>query len=196
MSKLKIQIILGSTREGRHGKKVADWIKDLAEKRTDFEAEFIDLRDWGINFINDENLPGMGVYTDPLVQKWAKKIDEADGYIVITPEYNRGYPAVLKNALDVIYKEWNNKAIAFVSYGGYVGGSRAVEQLRQVSVELQMAPIREGIHIPFIWEAFDDKGKLKNNEFYEKRAEAMLSQLVWWTEALKKARSQIESSAV
>src|SRR3989338_10850147 len=188
MSKLKIQIILGSTREGRHGKKVADWIADLAKKRTDFELEFIDLKDWSINFINDKNPPGMGVYTDSLVQKWAKKIDEADGYIIVTQEYNHGYPAVLKNALDVIYKEWNNKAIAFVSYGGFVGGSRSVEQLRQVAIELQMAPIREAIFIPFIWQAFNEDGNLKNEEDYNKRVESMFNQLVWWKNALKKAR--------
>ncbi len=187
MSKdLKVQIILGSTREGRQGEKVFKWISGLASKRTDFKPEFIDLKNWDLGFLHDA--PSMGKYSDPLVNKWAEKIDEADAYIVITPEYNHGYSAVLKNALDVIYKEWNNKPITFVSYGGLVGGSRSVEQLRQVAVELQMAPIREAVFIPGVWEAFDENGKLKNEEEYNKRAESMFNQLVWWATILKNAR--------
>ncbi|HLC73672.1 MAG TPA: NAD(P)H-dependent oxidoreductase [Candidatus Nanoarchaeia archaeon] len=185
---LKVQIILGSTRDGRSGEKVGNWIHNLALKRKDFTTEFIDLKDWDIKFIHDVNPPSIGKYSDPLVQKWAKKINEADAFIMVTPEYNHGYPAVLKNALDVIYKEWNNKPVTFVSYGGFVGGSRSVEQLRQVAIELQMAPIREAIFIPFIWQAFNEDGKLKNEEEYDKRVESMFNQLVWWANALKKAR--------
>ncbi|MBI2670628.1 NAD(P)H-dependent oxidoreductase [Candidatus Woesearchaeota archaeon] len=187
---IKVQIILGSTRQGRYGEKVFKWINDLASKRKDFKVESIDLKDWNIPFLNDPMPPSMGKYSDTIVQKWAKKIEEADAYLIVTPEYNHGYSAVLKNALDVIYKEWTNKPITFVSYGGYVGGSRAVEQLRQVAVELQMAPIREAVFIPMIWQAFDENGKLKGEEDYNKRAESMLNQLIWWAKALKEARSK------
>lgn len=183
--KLKVQVILGSTRQGRKGEKVAKWIYNLASNREDFETEFIDLKDWNIPFLDDPVPPMMGEYSNPLIRKWAKKISEADAYIIVTPEYNHGYPAVLKNALDVVYKEWVNKPVTFVAYGGMVGGARAVEQLRQVAIELQMAPIREAIYIPFIWNAFDESGELKNKEDYGKKAENMFKQLVWWAEALK-----------
>ena len=187
---LKVQIILGSTREGRYGEKVGKWINNIASKRKDFKTEYIDLREWNISFLNDHMPPSMGKYSDPVVQKWAKKIEEADAYIIVTPEYNHGYPGVLKNALDVIYKEWNNKPVTFVSYGGYVGGSRSVEQLRQVALELQMAPIREAIFIPFVWQAFDENDEIKGKEDYNKRADSMLNQLIWWAKALKEARNK------
>ncbi len=185
---IKVQIILGSTREGRQGEKVAKWIHELSLQRTDFNTEFIDLKDWNFPFLHDPMPPSTGKYSDTLIQKWSKKISEADAYIIVTPEYNHGYPAVLKNALDVIYKEWNNKPVTFVSYGGFVGGSRSVEQLRQVAIEFQMAPIREAIFIPFVWEAFDENGHLKDQENYNKRAESMFNQLLWWAKALKEAK--------
>lgn len=187
---LKIQIILGSTREGRLGEKVFNLIKQIVSKRKDFKVEFIDLKTWNLPFLNDPMPPSMGQYSDPLVKKWASKINEADAYVIITPEYNHGYPGVLKNSFDLIYKEWNNKPITFVSYGGYVGGSRAVEQLRQVAIEFQMAPIREAIFIPMIWQAFDEKGNLKDKEDYEKRLNSMLNQLIWWATFLKQAREK------
>jgi NAD(P)H-dependent FMN reductase len=115
---------------------------------------------------------------------------QGDGYVFVTPEYNFGYPAVLKNALDHIYHEWNNKPVGFVSYGGGAGGSRAVQQLRQVVVELQMAPIRAGIVIPFARRLFDESGGIKD-EAYDGRANALLEQLLWWTRALKAARAEI-----
>src|SRR3989344_1626683 len=186
--KIKIHIILGSTREGRAGAKVGQWLKKLAEARSDFESEFIDLKDWPLEFLTDAIPPSMGQYTSPVTRKWADKVSEADGYIFITPEYNHGYSAVLKNALDHIDKEWNNKPAAFVSYGGPAGGARSVEQLRQVAIELQMAPIREQVAIPVIWEAFDDDGALKNAVAHEKKAAGMFDQLVWWAKALKASR--------
>lgn len=122
-----------------------------------------------------------------MAEKWAEKVGEADGYIFITPEYNHGYPAVLKNALDYVYNQWNNKPAAFVSYGGVAGGTRSVQQLRQVVVELQMVPIRAGVHIPAYWENLDQNGNLKT-ESLKNSAEAMFDQLIWWAEVLQKAR--------
>ena len=187
-SALKIQIIIGSTREGRAGEKVGQWVKKLAETRRDFTSEYIDLKDWALPFLTDPMPPSMGKYASEFTRRWSKKISGADGYIFVTPEYNHGYSAVLKNALDHVYQEWNNKPAAFVSYGGGAGGARAVEQLRQVAVELQMAPIREQVAIPIIWEAFDEGGMLKDAAGYEKKAEGMFGQLVWWARALKAAR--------
>ncbi len=186
---LKIQIILGSTRDARQGEKAAKFIYEFAKKRKDFSVEYIDLKEWNFQFLNEASPPSMGNYSDPKTKKWASKINESDGYIFVTPEYNHGYSAVLKNALDLIYKEWNNKPGAFVSYGG-AAGSRAVEQLRQVLVELQMAPIRAQVMITSIWTAFDSKGELINKEMYEKSTNAMFDQLVWWAHALKSAREK------
>jgi NAD(P)H-dependent FMN reductase len=186
-----IQIILGSTRPNRTGEKVAEWLKDVVSKRDDATFEFIDLRDFPLPFY-DEVAPIsvlQGKYSTDVATQWVNSLKKADGYIFITPEYNHGYSAVLKNAIDYAYTEWNKKAVGFVSYGSIAGGSRAVEQLRQVAVELQMAPIRDAVHMPIIWEAFDEDG-LKNREMYDASANKMIDQTIWWAEALKAARDK------
>lgn len=145
----KIHVIIGSTRQNRFSEKPAQYIFDELKKKEDIQAELIDLRDWPLPFFDEPMSPGMlkGNYSNDLVKKWAAKIGEADGYIMVTPEYNHGYPAVLKNAIDWLFTEWKNKPVGFVSYGN-AGGARSVEQLRQVVIELQMLPIRNAIHIP------------------------------------------------
>ena len=190
---IRIQIILGTTREGRFGDRVASWFYGIAAKREDLIAELIDLRDWPLPFFNEPTSPSTGHYA-PEAQSWAAKVAEGDGYVFITPEYTFGYPAVLKNALDHIYHEWNNKPVAFVGYGGTAGGSRAVQQLRQVVVELQMAPIRASVVMPFARRLFDESGAIKD-EFYNTRAEALIEQLLWWARALKAARASTSGSS-
>ena len=184
---VKVQIILGSTRQGRFGDKVGRWIHDIAAKREDLSAELIDLRDWPLPFFDEARPPASGHYA-PEARGWAGKVAEADGYILVTPEYNHGYPAVLKNALDHIYTEWNNKPAAFVGYGGPAGGSRAVQQLRQVVVELQMVPLRHDIVMPLARRLFDADGTILD-ESYNSRAAGLLDQLVWWSRLLRPARS-------
>ncbi|MEO8668950.1 MAG: NAD(P)H-dependent oxidoreductase, partial [Bauldia sp.] len=146
----KIAVILGSTRQNRFGEKPARWIFDELKKRKGIDAEFIDLRDYRIPFYDHPASPAwtQGPFGDDTTQAFARKIAEADGFIIVAPEYNRGYSAELKNAIDHVYGEWNNKPVAFVSYGS-VGGGRAIEQLRLVAIELQMAPIRQAVHIFF-----------------------------------------------
>jgi NAD(P)H-dependent FMN reductase len=112
-----IYIILGSTREGRKGEKVAKWVHSVAASRSDLDIELVDLRDWSLPFVHNADTPASGKYNVE-TQKWADKIAQADGFLIVTPEYNHGYPAVLKNALDHLYAEWNGKPVAFVSYGG------------------------------------------------------------------------------
>lgn len=189
----RIQIILGTTREGRFGDRVANWFYERAAKREDLIAELIDLRDWPLPFFNEPVSPITGHYA-PEARGWAAKVAQGDGYVLVTPEYNFGYPAVLKNALDHLYREWNNKPVAFVSYGGSAGGSRAVQQLREVVVELQMAPIRTGIVIPFARRLFGESGEIKD-ESYNARANALLDQLLWWARALKAARANGSSDS-
>lgn len=146
--KTKIQIIIGSTRQGRYSDKAAQWLLEELKKETQVEAELVDLRDYTLPFFDEPISPmrGNGTYTKPEVQKWADKIKSADAYIMITPEYNHGYSAVLKNAIDHLYPEWNYKPVGFLSYGA-AGGARAVEQMRQVVVELKMLPVKDALHI-------------------------------------------------
>ena len=186
---MKIQIILGSTRQGRFGDKPAQWIFEKTAKLPGVEAELLDLREHPLPFFDEPVSPGMsdGKYANPEAAKWAKKIGEADAYIIVAAEYNHGYTAVLKNALDYVYKEWNNKPVAFVSYGGAAGGARAVEQLRQVVVELQMTPIRATVLIPMYWSLLDEQGGL-NTETLEEGGDKMLEQLVSWAKTLKASK--------
>ncbi len=146
---LKIQIIIGSTRQNRFSEKPANYLFEELKKREDAQAELIDLRDWPLPFFDEPMGPSgnKGMYVNPLGKQWANKIGEADGYIMITPEYNHGYPAVLKNAIDWVGPEWHKKPVGFVSYGSALG-SRAIEQLRQVVIELRMVPLFSSIHIP------------------------------------------------
>jgi len=149
ISPINVQIIIGSTRQNRFSEKPAHWILGELQKREGINAELVDLRDYPLPFFDEPKSP-MWInrnYSHQIVAQWSEKVDQADAYIMIAPEYNHGYSAVLKNALDWLYPEWNHKPVGFVSYGG-VGGARAVEQLRQVVIELQMLPIKQGLHIP------------------------------------------------
>lgn len=191
---IKIKIIVGSTRQNRFSEKPAKWIFDKAKKLKGTEVELLDLRDYQMPFFNDPMSPSMaeGQYSNEIIKKWAEKINDGDAFIFVTPEYNHGYPAVLKNALDVIYPEWNRKPVGFVSYGSAVG-ARSVEQLRQVAIELQMAPIRNAIHIPveiFMAAMMDEgpTGPEMFKEIHEGFVERFFNDLLWWARALKTAR--------
>ncbi|HZK76445.1 MAG TPA: NAD(P)H-dependent oxidoreductase [Candidatus Kapabacteria bacterium] len=146
---LKIQILIGSTRPNRFSEKPAQYLFEELKKKEGLEAELLDLRDWPLPFFDEPISVGAnkGIYVNPLGKKWADKIGEGDGYIMVTPEYNHGYSAVLKNALGWVYREWNKKPVGFVSYGNSFG-ARAIEQLRQVVIELKMVPMFNSIQIP------------------------------------------------
>ncbi len=191
-NKLKIKIILGSTRPNRFSEKAGKWVHEESKKDDTMDVELLDLRDYPLPFFNEPMSPAMvkdGMYPNEIAKKWASKIREADAFIIVTPEYNHGTSGVLKNALDYIYAEWNNKPVGFVSYGS-VGGARAVEQLRQIAVELQMAPIRNAVHIPQHWNLLDEKGNLKDGalDSFSGSVDALFGQLIWWASALKSAR--------
>lgn len=198
---IKIKIILGSTRQNRFSEKPAQWIFEEAKKLEGIGAELLDLRDYPMPFFDDPMSPSMtkGQYSNEIVKKWAGKINDGDAFIIVAPEYNHGYTAVLKNALDVIYPEWNRKPVGFVSYGSALGG-RSVEQLRQVAVELQMAPIRNAIHIPvdIFFGAIMGKGSSDPKEIFDPirngpmgdPVEKFFDDLLWWASALKAARGE------
>ncbi|WP_233978782.1 NADPH-dependent FMN reductase [Pectobacterium versatile] len=188
----RIGIIIGSTREGRFGDKPAQWIYNIAKERADLSFELVDLRDHPLPYFAESVSPAWGPVSNVEAQRWAQKLDTLDGLIVVTPEYNHGPTAVLKNAFDYAYKEFARKPISFVGYGG-VGAARAVEQLRLVAVELQMAPVRNAVHIGMvefmgIWQ----QGKqFEDFPHLTQAAGGMLDDLAWWAKALKSARSAV-----
>lgn len=183
---LKLQILVGSIRDGRVARPVADWIYEAAAKRDDFRAELIDLKEWDLPLLSFPKPPSLGDYEVPLQKKWAAKIAEGDAYLFVSPEYNHGYSPVLKNALDYLYAEWNRKPAAFASYGS-VAGARSGEQLRQVLIELQMAPIRDAVHIDRVNDKIGDDGFAADHND-EKHLRKVLDELQWWAMALSKAR--------
>jgi NAD(P)H-dependent FMN reductase len=185
-----IGVILASVREGRRGEAFAKWLLELAKSHADLEAELVDLRDWplpaytyGVQATAAEKL-----YVDGSLQsRWAERIRSFDGFVVVTPEYNRGYPGHLKNALDALYQAWNYKPIAWLSYGGTSAGSRAASQLGPVAVELKMVPLRDEVNISLIGLAVDGHG-FPTPEIYTKKAQLLLSELAHWTRVLKTGR--------
>jgi NAD(P)H-dependent FMN reductase len=189
----KIAVIIGSTREGRFGDKAGAWIAQELTSFSDAQTDIIDLRDYDMPFFDSPVSPAYKTdpFTHESVERFTQKIAEADAYVVVTPEYNRSTSAVLKNAFDWVYKEWGDKPIAFVSYGT-VGGARAVEQLRLMAIELQMAPIREAIHLvgtDYFPVLMGHETSEVLFEKYSERAQSMLSQLMKWTHALKRMRT-------
>jgi NAD(P)H-dependent FMN reductase len=185
---LKIAIIIGSTRPNRNGEAVGKWVYELAAKRSDASFELIDLETVNLPFLDEPLSPAMHQYSKQHTKDWAARIDPFDAFIFVTAEYNHGIPAALKNALDFIYREWNNKAAGFVGYGNS-GGSRAIEQLRLVMGELQVADIREQVGLS-IYTDFVNYKEFKPAALHEKKLNSMIDQLLSWGEALKTVRDK------
>ena len=193
---LKLQIIIGSTREGRNADPVCHWCVPAAISHGAFEVETLDLRDWPLPMFQ-ETIATLGgfanpTYSDPLVKQWNDKIKEADAYILVTPEYNRSIPAVLKNAIDSVFFsfQFRHKAVAFVSYSlGPTAGARAVEHLTQIMVETEAIPVRTPTLIPSVTAAFSDTGQPLNPGL-QTNFTVMLDDLAWLGNALQAARSR------
>lgn len=185
-----LNIILSSTREGRVGERIARWVYAVLSRQQDVSARLVDLRDFPLPFYPYPKSPKLieGEYSGEVEKKWQEVTSAADGFIIVTPEYNHGYPAVLKNALDYLYVPWNRKPVAFVSYGGSSGGIRAVDQLRQVAIELGMVPIRSEVNIPYVVKALGE-GDEPQDKTFSQRAEAMIHELVIWATTLRKVRA-------
>ena len=196
MAKLKIAIVIGTTRAARFGHKPAQWVRDIAAQRDDIETEIVDLRDFPMPFFDEVASNAWVPSQNPVAQRWQKKVAEFDGYIFVTAEYNHSMPAALKNAFDYASPEWSKKAAGLVGYGA-VGGSRAIEHLRLVAAELQLATVRTGVYIQgadfvAVWK----EGKeLKDITYLQTGVKDMLDQLVWWTKALKTARDRDQLAA-
>lgn len=198
--KIRIKIILGSIRESRFGERPANWINDELKSWEGVEAELVDLKDYTMPLFDSPTSPARmeKKYSNEIVAKWSAKIDEADAFIIVSPEYNHGYSSVLKNALDWIFPEWGRKPVAFVSYGS-AGGARAIEQLRTVAIELRMVPTARSIHIN--WElmlkVWNDKEISNIDLFASLRSvtgpdhlKLLMDELLWMARALKAARGQ------
>lgn len=183
-----LKIIVASTRPGRQGPVVAAWVNEVCIQYNSFNVELIDLAAVNLPFLNEPEHPKLQHNTQLHTVAWSKLIDPADGFIIVTCEYNFGYPASLKNALDFLYNEWNYKPVAFVSYGGIAGGTRAVQQLKQVVTAQKMMPIAESVAIPFFTKYIDASGKFLADEALDKSLNDMLAELLKWTTTLKSLR--------
>lgn len=185
---MKIAIIVGSTRPGRKAAAVAAWVHDIAKKRTDAEYEIVDIESFGLPLLDEPIPPSLGKYEKEHTKRWAAAIAPFDGYVFVTPEYNHGPSGALKNAIDFLYKEWNNKAAGFVSYGSAMG-VRAVESLRLVMGELQIADVRAQVMLSLFTD-FENMTTFKPDPKHEKTLGTMLDQLVSWSGALESVRAK------
>ena len=190
---LRIGIILGSTRPNRNGEAVARWVYELASTRGDADYEFVDLKDFNLPLLDEPIPPSQGKYSQPHTKAWAQKVDTFDAFVFVTPEYNHSTSGALKNALDFLYKEWNNKAAGFVSYGS-AGGVRAVEALRLIMGELQIADVRAQVMLSLFTD-FENFTTFKPAAHHEQTLKTMLDQLLAWGAAMRTVRRGARSAA-
>lgn len=190
---LKVAIVIGSTRPGRVGESVARWVHDIARRRGNDEFELVDINAFDLPLLDEPVPPSMGKYSKPHTKKWAETIDRFDAFVFVTPEYNHGTSGALKNALDFLYAEWNDKVAGFVGYGS-VGGTRAVESLRLVMAELQIATVRNQVALSLFTD-FENMSVFKPHPRNEKSLSDMLDQLITWGAALKGVREAKKVSA-
>jgi len=191
MNALNIGVILASVRDGRRGEVFARWIVEKLAERPDVHVQSLDLRDWpfgGYAFRDGPTVAEKSYANHSLPGRWRDAIAALDAFVTVTPEYSHGYPGALKNALDHLYTPRNYKPVGFVSYGGFASGARAVEQLRQIAVELRMIPIRDELNVRLIGLAADDAGR-PTDELYAKRAAVMVEELIWWSRVVRDGRA-------
>ena len=185
---IKLGIILGSTRPNRNGEAVAQWVNGIAQKRTDAEFELVDIKEFNLPLLDEPIPPSMGQYQHEHTKVWAEKIDSFDAYVFVTPEYNHGTSGALKNAIDFLFREWNNKAAGFVGYGS-AGGARAVESLRLVMGELMVADVRAQVMLSLFTD-FENFSVFRPAAQHEKSVNDMLDQVIAWGTALKTLRQK------
>ena len=162
----------------------------LQKKYIEFSAELLDLAEINLPFMDEPNHPRLQQYTKEHTKKWSAQIASADAFIFVTPEYNFGYPATLKNAIDFLNNEWLYKPVAFVSYGGIAGGTRSMQALKQVLTSLNMVPVLEAVNVPFFTKYIDEQNNFNADEGINKAAEGMMKELLKWTETLKQMRDK------
>ena len=184
-----LTIIIGSTRPGRAGAPIAQWFAARAKDHGGFDVNVVDLADVDLPLLDEPNHPRLRQYTRQHTKDWSAIIDAADAFVFVTPEYNYGYPASLKNAIDYLHHEWQHKPVGFVSYGGVAAGTRAVQQLKQVLTTLKMVPLFEAVNIPFVHQFLDAGKRVQPNEIMTEAAATMLGELARVTPTLRSLRS-------
>lgn len=183
-----LQIVIASTRPGRVGGPVAEWFAARARDHGGFEVEVVDLAEVNLPFLDEPNHPRLRRYTHEHTKRWSATVERADAFVFVTPEYNYGLNAVLKNAIDFLHHEWQFKAVGFVSYGGVSAGTRAVQMIKQVVTTLKMFPVFEAVSIPFVAQFLDEDQRVQANEVMEGSAKAMLDELLRITPSLRAMR--------
>src|SRR6266446_2487669 len=184
---LRIAIVTGSTRPGRNNETVANWVYSISKERKDAEFELVDIANYKLPLLDEAMPPVFGQYAHEHTKAWSEKIDSFDAYVFVTPEYNHSTSAALKNAIDYLYREWNNKAAGFVSYGG-AGGARAVEHLRLIMADLMVATVRAQVMLSLFTD-FEKFTAFKPHPQHKQEVHTMLDQLIAWGGALKTVRS-------
>jgi NAD(P)H-dependent FMN reductase len=190
----KLHVILASTRPGRAGEPIADWFVERAIAHGAFDVELVDLAEVALPFMDEPNHPRLRRYTHEHTKAWSARVDVADAFVFVTPEYNYGLTAPLKNAIDYLHFEWQHKPVGFVSYGGVAAGTRAVQMLKQVVTTLKMVPLFEAVNIPFHAQFIDEEGAVSANETMVKAAAAMLDELVLTEAMLAPRRAAIREA--
>jgi len=188
----RIKVILGSNRPNRFGIQPAEWIMQLTKEYPEVTFELLDLEKINLPFLDEPQAPLFGNYVHEHTKKWVKEIDEADGFIVITAEYNRGPSAALKNAIDFAAKEWYYKPVAFVSYGAGAGGARAVEQLHNTFTWLRAYNMHDELHLINYWNQVNDKGIFVPTEQQTEDAHRLIKHIVFWADHMKDARAELK----
>lgn len=184
---LKIAIVTGSTRPGRNNEAVANWVYSISKERKDAEFELVDIAHYKLPLLDEGMPPVFGQYSREHTKAWSDKIVSFDAYVFVTPEYNHSTSAALKNAIDYLFREWNNKVAGFVSYGGHAGGARAIEHLRLIMAEVMVATVRASVLLSLLTD-FENFRIFKPNPQHEKELHALLDQIVAWGGALKTLR--------
>lgn len=197
MSQIRIGVVISTTRENRFADKPTQWLLKQIESHPELSPELLDLRAFPMPFFDEQTAPAYAPPRCEAARSWAARIGEMDGFIFVTAEYNRSIPAVLKNALDYAYQEFNRKPAAFLGYGG-VGAARAIEQLRLICIELQLAPLRNAVHIAMeqYLAVLNGERQIEDFEFLNTSATSMLRDLSWWSRALRRARNENENATL
>ena len=183
-----LKIIIASTRPGRKGISVANWFIDIAKKDTNFDVEVLDLEKINLPFLDEPQHPRLQEYTQEHTKEWSKKIDAADAFVFVFPEYNYSMPPTLSNAIDFLFKEWQYKPVGLVTYGGVSGGLRAAQMSKLQITTVKMMPITEAVSIPFFEKHIDENGNFISYEMADQSANVLLKELLKWTVALKTMR--------
>jgi NAD(P)H-dependent FMN reductase len=192
---LSLKIVIASTRPGRKGRAIGDWIRDRAIAHGGFDVEILDLAEINLPFMDEPHHPRLRQYQHQHTRDWSAAVEAADAFIFVMPEYNYGMVAPLKNAIDYLHQEWQYKPVGFVSYGGVSAGTRAAQMTKQVITTLKMVPLSEAVSIPFVQQFIGEDGAVHANDVMEAAATAMLDELERWAAALQRLRETAQQPA-